>query len=294
MKPIVTIIGGGAMGQGIASLLLNKSYPVHLVEPNEETRARLAKTFHKESAQQQLKLLGKVRQSDSAFVIEAVPEIVELKKHVLTGLEETFSDDVIILSNTSGIPINELASHLRNKSRFMGLHFFTPAEVNPVVEIIQNVETTAVTVEKVKGLIRDVEKVPITIYKDIPGFVGNRIQHAMAREAIHLVEQGIASVEDIDLIVRLALAPRLTLAGPLLQRDINGLDTHLNIAKYLYKDLSNQHAPSPLLVNKVNEGKLGMKSGEGFYEWDETTSEEFMEKYKEQLFDIYNQMNPKS
>jgi len=291
----ITVIGGGTMGRGITNLLVEKAYTIRLIEPDSKIREVLHGAYSEQIDSRQVTIQSAlVKDMETTIVIECVPEMSDLKKRVLTEVEKNFSSDTIILSNTSGIPISELAESLQFKSRFLGLHFFTPADVNPIVEIICTQFTSQSTLDDVRVLIESIDKVPITISKDMPGFIGNRLQHAMAREAISIVAEGIASAEDVDKLVEFALAPRLVIAGPLKQRDINGLDTHLNIATYLYSSLNNSHTPSKLLKEKVEQGNLGMKTGEGFYDWKMVDQEKFMSDYKSTLLNIYQLKNEKS
>ena len=269
-KDHIAIIGAGTMGLDIAKLFLEQKHSVTLIDNFQESlnRAKKALDAYEQS--------GLLTLQDSIFfnrmpniVIEAVPEIAELKSSIFELLEQHVTANTILVSNTSGIPITKLAEALQHKERFLGMHFFMPANVIPIVEVIKSSYTSNEASEYVYELLASVQKMPVMVEKDVPGFIGNRIQHAMAREAISLLEHNIASAEDIDKVVQYALGIRLVLAGPLKQRDLNGLDTHLNIATYLYKDLENGDTPSPLLKEKVEQGLLGVKSGKGFYTWDE-------------------------
>ena len=173
----------------------------------------------------------------------------------------------LIATNTSGISINQLASDLAHPERFVGTHFFTPADIIPLVEVVACDRSSTGTTDKVIDILRAVGKLPVLVRKDIPGFIANRLQHALAREAMSLLEKGVASAEDIDTVAKWSLGIRLALTGPLEQRDINGLDVHHAIATYLYPDLENTQAPLAVLSDKVEQGHWGVKSGQGFYDW---------------------------
>jgi len=202
------------------------------------------------------------------LAIEATPEKIGIKHAVLAELESWLPDDTLIASNTSGMTTAQLAQGMRCPERLAIAHFFNPADVIPVVEIVGYKTFPDARLQDLASLLRRSGKIPAILRKETPGFVANRIQHAMMREAFHLVEEGVADTEVIDAIVRWALGVRLAFSGPFLQRDLNGLDTHLSIASYLYPDLSATSTPAQALSDLVSAGKTGRKAGEGFYCWD--------------------------
>ena len=155
----------------------------------------------------------------------------------------------------------------------MGAHFFNPADLIPAVEVIPGCLTSTDCVDQAVDWLRHLGKRPAVLKQSVPGFVVNRIQHALTRECMALLEQGVVDAEALDDIVRYSIGIRLAINGPLRQRDLNGLDTHLNISRYLYRDLENRTTPSPLLEELVTQGRLGRKSGQGFYEWPEGSGE---------------------
>lgn len=222
----------------------------------------------------------------SFLLIEAVPEIKELKIKLFQKLEAICDSKVIFATNTSGISIDSIGQTLRYPNRLIGTHFFMPADVIPLVEIVKGEKTEDSVINKVMNLFEQVGKRPVLIKKDIPGFIGNRIQHAMAREAISLLEEGIASAQEIDDIVRYSIGPRLLFTGPLEQRDINGLDVHHHIASYLYQELENSGEPADILTDLVNKGKIGLKSGEGFYRWSDVDRAEVLERKNLELLKV--------
>ncbi|MDQ0273145.1 3-hydroxyacyl-CoA dehydrogenase family protein [Cytobacillus purgationiresistens] len=292
-KPIA-VIGAGTMGAGLAQLFASNSHSVILIDANPETLtgalARIRGQLQNqaefgflqtdiEQVLANIEVSGKLENVKEAWlVIEAIPEKKELKQALLSELEEVTSADTILATNTSGISIDHLAEGLKYPKRFIGTHFFMPAEIIPLVEVIKGKATSDVTVDRVMALLETVKKKPVLIKKDIPGFIGNRIQHAMAREAIFLLEEGVATAEDIDTVVRWSLGPRLLFTGPLEQRDLNGLDVHLHIASYLYKELENRTSPAPMLASKVANNELGLKSGQGFYDWKDKDQQTILEK----------------
>ncbi|MED5525958.1 3-hydroxyacyl-CoA dehydrogenase NAD-binding domain-containing protein [Gallaecimonas pentaromativorans] len=267
---IVAVIGAGTMGTAIAALLAGSQHQVTLIDPIPEALAR-AKARLPDTVNCQAVLTAA---ADAEVVIEAVPEQIGLKQRIFAELEKAVSTQCILATNTSGLSVNAIGEALSHPERLVGMHFFTPADIIPLVEVIRHRATTDSAVEKVLALLQGLGKKPVVVQKDIPGFIGNRLQHALAREAMSLLEKGVASSEDIDFVARWALGVRLVLTGPLEQRDVNGLDVHHAIAGYLYEDLENTTSPLAILSDKVARGELGVKSGQGFYPWPEPQASE--------------------
>lgn len=270
----LAVIGAGNMGNAIAALFLSHGWQLVLIDPSEEacsrSRQRLlgARTSDEglESRIAWSHALGDA--ADASIVIEAAPENAALKQDIFRQLEACCAPTALLATNTSGISINQLATGLQHPERFIGTHFFTPADIIPLVEVVACERTLPATSERIIEILRSVGKLPVLVRKDVPGFIANRLQHALAREAMSLLEKGVASADDIDTVARWSLGIRLALTGPLEQRDINGLDIHHAIAGYLYPDLENRQTPSKILSDKVAEGQLGVKTGGGFYAWD--------------------------
>lgn len=270
----VAIIGAGVMGRRIARHFLAAGFAVGLIDPNSQALEK-ASDFLSMTGQDRSRLtlapaLSDLAQDwrDTPLVIEAVPEHLELKQRILCEVETVVSDQTIIASNTSGLMSRDLCAGMRHPERFAIAHFFNPADVIPVVELIGGPHTPAATTARLAEILRQSGKVPAVLKIEMPGFVANRIQHAMMRECFHLVETGVADPATIDAIVQHSLGVRLALIGPFLQRDLNGLDTHLNIASYLYPRLATDATPPAALRSRVDNGALGRKSGKGFYDWD--------------------------
>ena len=161
-----------------------------------------------------------------------------------------------------------------------------PAHLIPLVEVIQTDKTDESVIEQTMALMQAVGKQPVRVRKDVPGFIGNRLQHALAREALSLLEKGVASAEDIDTVVKTSLAVRLVFTGPIEQRDFNGLDTHLSVAEYLYPDLEDTKTPLAILSDKVTAGHLGLKSGRGFYNWEGQSAIEVNNRKNQNLINV--------
>ena len=266
----LAIIGAGNMGNAIARLFASHGWQVLLIDPSQaardKSRERLLQALPQGS--DLLRWEAEIQTAkNSSLVIEAAPEVLTLKQSIFAELERDCGPDTLIATNTSGISINQLAAGLQHPERFIGTHFFTPADIIPLVEVIACEHTLPEHSAGIMELLRSVGKFPVLVRKDVPGFIGNRLQHALAREAMSLLEKGVASAEDIDTVAKWALGIRLAITGPLEQRDINGLDVHHAITEYLYPDLENRQTPSRVLSDKVEQGQLGVKSGQGFYDW---------------------------
>lgn len=285
------------MGSGIAALYAAKGIQVVLIDPMPGALDRAMQTIQRQldiyapgSTQQAIERIRFAPDLDAAcacdLLIEAVPEKLELKRELFATLDKLCAPHAIFATNTSGLSINAIAEAVTRRDRFVGAHFFTPADVIPLVEVIRNDETSVQTVDTVMAALRYVGKRPVLVRKDIPGFIANRIQHALAREAISLLEKGVASAEDIDEVVKWSLGIRLALTGPLEQRDMNGIDVHHAIANYLYKDLENRTEPSELLTQKVTNGQYGVKSGQGFYTWSPERRERVLREKSQALGEL--------
>jgi 3-hydroxybutyryl-CoA dehydrogenase len=283
------VIGGGTMGTGIAAMFVAGSCNVEIVEPDEKTRKGLVDRV--EQAAREIgrrKPFGKVRAlaaieeidwSDVTLVVEAVLESLDLKRQVFAALEAAAPHDVPITSNSSGFPITRIAEGMASAERMLGLHFFMPAHLVPCVEVICGERSDKSVVQSVMAMMRDLGKKPVLVRKDIPGFLANRLQAAIMREALHLVENGYASIEDIDTVSRYSFGFRLAAAGPLLQKDISGLRSLVVSHATMYPSLSNATEPSRILRDLVAAGKSGVQTREGFYKWTDETAAAELSRY---------------
>ena len=201
------------------------------------------------------------------LVIEAVSERLEVKRKVFTQLEERVDAATILASNTSAISIGRIAKGARHPERILGTHFWNPPQVIPGVEVIKGPETSPEVLQEIYDLLIKTGKKPVKVLKDIPGFLGSRLQQALWREAMKLVEDGVASPEDIDELVRHTLGLRLAFLGPFQTADLAGLDLVLLVQEDLYPELDCSREPSALVRQKVAKAELGAKSGQGFYGW---------------------------
>ncbi len=220
---------------------------------------------------------------DATFVIEAVPEDIKLKIELFKHLDALCKPDVILASNTSGLRPTEIASETAHPERTVVTHFWNPAHLIPLVEVVRGEKTGDEAVERSFQLLKQMKKKPIEVKKEIPGFVGNRLQYALFREAQYLLEEGIASKEDIDDAVTYGIGRRLPVSGPLMTADMGGLDVFSAISDYLFQHLSRAEESLPVLKKLVAEQKLGDKTGEGYYRWDEAFSREYNRKREAEL-----------
>jgi len=279
MSPKLTIgiLGGGLMGAGIAHVFAGAGYPVRVFEPLREVREILRQRVRTALAsfQQDEALadnvtpcedLGEtVAQTD--YVTEAVPEKLELKRAIFADLVRLAPPSTILASNTSVIPIHLIAEGLPTAERIIGTHWWNPAALIPLVEVVQSARTSAATVRTTMQLLASVGKSPAHIQKDVPGFVANRLQHALWREAIAMVAEGICDAATLDACVKNSFGLRLAVLGPLENADLVGLDLTLDIHKTIMPELNSLPRPNPFLESKVAAGKLGFKTGEGFRTW---------------------------
>jgi 3-hydroxybutyryl-CoA dehydrogenase len=273
----IGVVGGGLMGHGIAYLFAAAGHTVAVFEPAADIRASLPRRLRSilELLGNDPALLGRIAAHDAlapamqgaAFVFEAAPEKLPLKQQIFAELESIVAPEAILASNSSAIPSTEIGRHLKHRQRVIGTHFWNPPHLVPLVEVVQNESTSESVVAATMELLRDAGKVPVHVRRDVPGFVGNRLQHAMKREAFALVAAGVCDAETIDTVVREGFGARTAVLGPMEQSDLVGLDLALDIAEVLYEHLDRTPGPPALLRDKVKAGKLGMKTGEGLRKW---------------------------
>jgi 3-hydroxybutyryl-CoA dehydrogenase len=204
---------------------------------------------------------------DADFVVEAAPENLDVKRKLFGEVEALVRPDTILASNTSVIPITAIMQDLRDRSRALGTHWWNPPYLVPLVEVIGTQWTARAAIDWTMILHAAAGKKPAHVKKDVAGFIGNRLQHALWREAVALVEQGICDAETVDTVIKAAFGRRLAVLGPLENADLVGTDLTLAIHKTVLPAIDSRPAPSPYLERLVAEGKLGFKSGEGFRQW---------------------------
>jgi len=276
-KERIAVVGAGLMGHGIAQVFALAGHDVTItdsVKSNlDSAKARILTNLNDlgddqravERVTPMADLVSAVRDAD--YVVEAVLEDVSLKQKLFTEIEKHVRPNTILASNTSVIPITKIMEGLERPERALGTHWWNPPFLVPLVEIIETQWTSPETVNFTMTLHAAAGKKPAHVKKDVPGFIGNRLQHALWREAITLVEQGICDAETVDNVIKAAFGRRLAVLGPLENADMVGTDLTLAIHKTVLPDIDSRRAPSPYLEKLVKEGKLGFKSGEGFCKW---------------------------
>jgi len=286
----IGVIGAGLMGHGIAYLLAAAGHTVRIHDPSAEWRSTLPQRL--ESARALLDgepaLLARISahdqlapaMKDAAFVFEAAPEKLPLKQQIFAELESLTEPTTILASNSSAIPSTEIGLKLKHRERVIGTHFWNPPHLVPLVEVIQNVKTSDETVRRTIELLHDAGRKPVHVKKDIPGFIGNRLQHALKREAIALIAAGVCDADTIDEVVKNGFGARMAVLGPMEQCDLVGLDLTLDIQNVLLSDLDHSTSPTQFLKDKVAAGKLGMRTGEGLRQWTPASADAVRERLR--------------
>jgi 3-hydroxybutyryl-CoA dehydrogenase len=211
-------------------------------------------------------------------VEEAVPEVLDLKLKVFREIEGLCSEEVMLATNTSGLSVTSIGSSCQYPERVVGFHWVNPPELVPLVEVIRGKHTNIETAQLASDLAQKLGKVPIIIRKEVPGFAMNRLQFAVLREALYLVEEGVLSPEDVDKAMSYGLGFRYPWLGPMKTADLGGLDVFHSIASYLFRDLSSMKEPPESFRRLIDEGKLGIKTGRGFYDYENESTEEILRK----------------
>lgn len=282
----VAIIGGGIMGGDIATVFAARNWQVHVMSPSQKTRDALAprvdaglKKIHADSACAK-NVATYVRMEDVPWqaidlVIEAVTEDLPLKQKLFAQIETLVRPDTPIATNTSNFKIGAVSQGLKSAARMAGLHFFMPAHLVPLVEVVSADTTDPAVAARLEQIMKDVGKAPIRVNKDVPGFVGNRLQQALMREAMWMIHDGVTTAEGIDTAVRYGFGFRFVACGPFLQKEMSGWDTNFAVATSLYPDLHNEKTPPPFFKAMVERGHVGMKAKHGFWPWtDESIAQE--------------------
>jgi 3-hydroxybutyryl-CoA dehydrogenase len=276
-KPRIAVIGAGLMGHGIAQVFALAGHDVTITDsyrPSlDSAKARIAKNLS--DLGDDPKAMDRVRPvadlaecvRDADYVVEAILEDMPLKQRTFAEVEKHVRPDTILASNTSVMPITEIMGGLQRRERALGTHWWNPPFLVPLVEVIGTQWTSPAAIDFTMKLHADAGKTPAHVKKDVPGFIGNRLQHALWREAISLVERGICDAETVDNVIKAAFGRRLPVLGPLENADMIGTDLTLAIHQNVLADVESRPGPSPYLEKLVADGKLGFKSGEGFRKW---------------------------
>lgn len=280
----IVIAGSGIMGASFAQIFARNGYEVVLYDISLEALRRAkelirinldaqveANSFSKEEAEA---IFGRIQMTESKvcfgkadFVLEAIAEKIEIKHSFWKEISSLVRSDVILTSNTSGLSISEIAKAVIHPERFAGMHWVNPPHLIPLVEVIAGEQSSAEVVDKICELAKHIGQKPVKVQKDPTGFILNRLQYAVIREACYCVEKGYASVEDVDRVMKYGLGMRYACIGPFETMDFGNIETFHHVANYIYNDLCADKKAPKLLEQVYQDGKLGVKSGAGFYDY---------------------------
>ena len=290
----ISVIGAGTMGNGIAHVFAQKGYQVNLIDISQNALDKavltIAKNLDRMVSKEKISISEKQETLDNLntvtdlktgvqhadLIIEAATENFEIKASIFKDMDKYSPENCILASNTSSISITKIAAQTNRAEKVIGMHFMNPVPIMKLIEVIKGYSTSADTMNSIMPLSKNISKVPVEV-NDFPGFVANKILMPMINEAIITLNEGVAGVEEIDTVMKLGMAHPM---GPLQLADFIGLDVCLAILKVLQDGFGQtKYAPSPLLVNMVTAGKLGVKTGEGFYSWGHKTKDLIVSDY---------------
>jgi 3-hydroxybutyryl-CoA dehydrogenase len=300
------VVGAGLMGTGIAVILAQGVPQVALMSRNQDSldraaqrAARYAEALQRHGllALDPPTLLGRLRFTTSleeavagaGFVEESIVEDAAAKREVFARMDALLPPPIVLSSNTSALPVTEFAAGVRHPERVIISHFIQPAHAVPVLEVVRGEATSQEIVDRTVALWRALGRLPLLMQRDEPGFLINRLQHALVREAVRLLAEGLATAEDIDAAVQYGLAPRFITAGPLKQRDVNGLAMHVRVASRLWPELDTPDGAGVALGylrHLVEDGALGLENGRGFYSWQGRAPDAVRQTLDDQLLDL--------
>jgi 5-formyl-3-hydroxy-2-methylpyridine 4-carboxylate dehydrogenase len=281
----VVVLGAGTMGPGIAATFARHGYATTLSDINARQLEKASKVIEMVlgtllrgdfmtpseagAARERLQIAADPSPAIASadFVLENGPENLEVKRAIFADLSQRAPDDAILASDTSGIPISALQQDVRHPGRVVGMHWSNPPHLIPVIEVVRGVQTASATIDTTKAIVESLGMLPAVVERDVAGFVENRILYAIMREALHLLDERVASADDIDRIVRWGIGYKLGVIGPLRLLDMAGLDIYTAVASYLNKDLCNDAAISSTVTTKVAEGRLGIKTQAGLFDY---------------------------
>jgi len=290
----VGVVGTGLMGSGIAAVFAAAGRTVFLFDKDlkrlDEATKRIVE-IHQEMRGAGLTALSPTEisahinpaselaeLSTVEFIIEAVPEVLEIKRALYRELEAVVEERVILASNTSGFMPSQLSEFLAHPNRFIVAHFWNPPHAIPLVEVVPSPHTSPSVVEQTIAMLRESRAEPVLVEKEIPGFIGNRLQYAILREALSIVRSGTASPEAVDTVMKASLGRRYATVGPLETADLGGLDTFLTIASHLMPELAKDEDVLELMRTLVKAGNTGLRSGKGFYSWPPERAQEVIQR----------------
>ena len=299
-NPRFGVIGTGLMGSGIAAMMCAADIPVRVLDADSERLAKLASSAEAivkdleeyglassgaaARVREQLKPTTEIRNfADCELILEAIVEDGQAKRELYSALEQVVRPGAVIATNTSNIVPSELVRDMRHPERFIVAHFWNPPYAVPLVEVVRAPETNAQTLEQTIAWVRQIGNEPVVLKKEVAGFIGNRLQYALLREALWLVREGIASPEEIDNVMTLSLGRRYAVVGPFATADLGGLDTFLMISQQLMPQLASDTTPLQVMKDTVSHGHVGIKSGKGLLDWPPARAALVLQRRKQEL-----------
>lgn len=260
MEPIkrVLVAGYGVMGRGIAKSFADGGFETWVLSRRAKALADLPKGVRAADA---------LPKEVPDLVIETVEEEVARKREIYQAVEAAYPPSVVVGTNTSGLMLEDLAAELKAPERFCGIHYFQPADVFPMVEVIAGPQTPRAVIDRVADAIRRTGKDPIVQMRAVPGFLVNRLQHAILHEAYHLISSGVCTPAEVDMVAKWMLGPRMCVTGLIEQKDISGLTIHAKAQQAIVPHLAHDRTPNPWVQQMIGGGDLGLKTGRGFYDW---------------------------
>lgn len=299
-QDFIGIVGGGLMGVGIATKFALAGHATLVVEADSARAAGIPLLAadilsqlvdagvidapQRDAALARLRVAGDPGElAGAAMAVEAIPELLAAKHALYEKLEAIMAPDAIIASNTSGFPPDALSEHMAMPARFLVAHFWNPPHLIPLVEVVPGKATARETVERSVRLLAGIGAEPVVLKAAIPGFIGNRLQFAVLREALHIVRSGAATPETVDAVMKACLGRRYSIMGPFESADLGGLHTLMGIAANLMPELAKDEDVLELMRAHVDKGELGAGSGQGFYTWDDARRADLNERRRRQL-----------
>jgi 3-hydroxybutyryl-CoA dehydrogenase len=285
------VIGGGLMGHGIAQVLALGGLDVVVHDPVPEALeavpARIAANLESlgiaTDVHVELEPELEAAAAGADWVFEAAPENLELKQEIFERLDGAAPPDAILATNTSVMRVADVGARAGRRGRVVGTHWWNPPFLVPLVEVVQGPDTEPAAIDRTLALLRALGKTPVHVRRDVAGFVGNRLQHALWREAFDLVDKGVCDAETVDTVIKAGFGRRLPVLGPMENADLVGLDLTLAIHEYVLPELDPPSQPSPGLRERVARGELGMKTGAGFRTWSEQDAADVRRRVVDQL-----------
>ncbi len=299
----ITVIGTGMIGPDISLACTMAGYAVTMVGRREASLekglARYGKNlrnlvaaglYSEAEAERVRSRLATSTDAEEAvgnadFLFEGIVENLETKQKLFARLERHCPERTLMASSTSGLSPNDIGAGMRRRDRMLVMHFWNPPYLVPLVEVLAGEQTSPQVVELSLAFLRGLGKEPVLLKKDVPGHIGNRLQHALFREAIHLVQEGVATAEDIDRVILSSLGPRYSMIGPMEYMDSVGLDLQVAVQSYLFRSLADDKEPQPLLMERYRQGHFGAKSGRGFHDWSARSLEEMTSRQNRRFID---------